>query len=575
MSNVSFINPPFQKKVVSFIESQPIDLVAPPVSFLYEPRLLDAPRPAANDLSGIMAEESDDPIDVQLADFCVKYHDDPYNWVLWAFDWGFDELEGFDGPDTWQIDFLKAWGVEIKKNGFDGVIPVEVVRMSTASGHGIGKSALVAWIILFIKSTRPFSKGIVTANTGDQLRTKTWGELAKWRSRCITGHWFELNSGKGSLSMYHRAWPETWRVDAQTCREENSEAFAGLHAANSSPYYIFDEASAVPDKIWEVGEGGLTDGEPFFFCFGNPTRNTGKFAQTLNPTSRWNPRQVDSRTAKMTNKLIIQQWLDDYGEDSDFFRVRVMGKLPKAGDMQFIPGDVVADAMRRDAGLYIPTDPLVCGIDVARGGNDNCYIKFRRGKDAKSERTYSLSGEKSRDSMVAATKFALILDRHKPDYIFMDATGIGGPIADRLRQLGYNVIDVHFGGKATDEKKYADRTSEMGARLRQWLMNGGSLPHNPQLENELTSREYWHDKKDRLVVEPKGGGSGDRKGNGSAYAGFKSRLGYSPDHTDALYLTFAEIVPQLEHGRGMLDVVPEARASMNTNVNDYDPMENM
>ena len=92
-------------------------------------------------------------------------------------------------------------------------------------------------------STRPQAKGIVTANTGEQLRTKTWGELGKWRTRCIVGHWFEYNNGKGSMSLYHKSFPESWRCDAQTCREENSEAFAGLHSAGSTPFYLFDEAS--------------------------------------------------------------------------------------------------------------------------------------------------------------------------------------------------------------------------------------------------------------------------------------------------------------------------------------------
>jgi len=519
-------------------------------------------------------------VELEIADDCAEYYADPLGWVMWAFDWGHGDLEGFDGPDQWQIDTLNEWGEAIKANKFNGVTPVPVFRKSTSSGHGIGKSALVAWIILFILSTRPYSKGIITANTGEQLKTKTWSELAKWKTRCLTGHWFILNSGKGSLNIYHKSFPDTWRADAQTCREENSESFAGLHCATSSPFYIFDEASTVPDMIWEVAEGGLTDGEPFFFAFGNPTRNTGKFAQTMGASSRWNPASIDSRTAKMTNKEQIAEWLEDYGEDSDFFRVRVRGLKPRAGDMQLMPGDVVQNAMKRSPGRYLGTDPLVCGIDVARGGGDNCMMVFRRGKDMKSEKVYRLPGEKSRDSMDACAKFAMVLDRHKPDVIFLDETGIGGPIGDRLRQLGYNVIGVHFGGKADDEKKYADKTSEMGYRMRQWLMDGGAIPDDNLLEMELTAREYWHDKKDRLVVEPKGGGSGDRKGanGGSSYNGFKSRLGYSPDWTDACYLTFAYEVKQLEQERGKMDVVPEAREYLDEGpaaVNDYDPLDDM
>jgi hypothetical protein len=516
-------------------------------------------------------------LDLDIADDCASFHYDPYNWVLWAFDWGEGELEGFDGPDDWQRDVLIEWGEAMRLNRFDGVTPVPSFDKAISSGHGIGKSALVAWIILFIMSTRPQAKGIVTANTAEQLRTKTWGELAKWKQRCLTGNWFILTSGKGSLSMYHKSWPETWRVDAQTCKEEHSEAFAGLHNAQSTPFYIFDEASAVPDIIWEVAEGGKTDGEPFHFAFGNPTRNTGEFAQKLKPNSGWRAQSIDSREAKMTNKGKIEEWKEKYGENSDFFRVRVRGVLPRAGTMQFLPGDVVHDCMNENPpGMYTGTDPLICGIDVARGGDDHLVVRFRRGRDARSEPTYKMPGEKTRDSEVVVSKLAMVLDRHQPDHVFIDATGIGGPIGDRLRALGYNVIDVHFGGKPDDDRQYADKTSEMGFRCREWMMNGGALSYDPQFEQELIAREYWHDKVGRLVVEPKGGGSGDRKGpGGNSYNGFKSRVGYSPDDTDALFLTFARLVPQLPRPRGQKDVAPHARHEMTGRGRgrDYHPLD--
>lgn len=506
-------------------------------------------------------QSQQDGLDAMLADDCSRFYADPLGFVLWAFDWGVGELAGQDGPDAWQTQELTDIGASVRENRFDGVTPVEPIREATASGHGVGKSALVSWLILWIMSTRPHAKGIVTANTGDQLRTKTWGELAKWKTRCITGHWFELNSGKGSLSMYHKQNVETWRVDAQTCREENSEAFAGLHAATSTPFYIFDEASNIPEKIWEVAEGGLTDGEPMFFAFGNPTRNTGRFRRLFMPGSRWRTRSVDSRTAKMPNKKLIQQWLEDWGEDSDFFRVRVRGMFPKADDTQFMPSDIVTEAMERGSGRYLGTDPLICGIDVARGGGDNCMISFRRGYDAKSEKTYRIPAERSRDSMQVVSILIMLLDRHKPDQTFIDATGIGGPIGDRLRQLGYNVLDVHFGGRADDDKLYANKTAEMGMRMRQWLMNGGSIPKDTVLEQELTHRAYWHDNKDRLVLERK--------------EVMKEELGFSPDWADSLYLTFAYAVPPLAHARGMLDVAPHAREHVATRARDYDPLDHL
>ena len=503
-----------------------------------------------------------DTIDMLLAEEVSQFFYDPLGWVEWAFDWGHGELEGFDGPDKWQRDELEEWGRQIRKNGFNGVDPVDPIRFSTASGHGIGKSAKSSWVILFIMSTRPYAKGIVTANTGEQLRTKTWSELGKWKKRCIVGHWFEYNNGKGSMSLYHKSFPESWRCDAQTCREENSEAFAGLHSANSTPFYLFDEASAVPAKIWEVAEGGLTDGEPMFFCYGNPTRNDGKFHDTFNPNTRWTTFQIDSRKAKMTNKRLIQQWIDDYGDDSDFVRVRVKGQFPKAGDMQFLPSDVVEDAQTQPLQPYLGDEPLIMSFDVARGGGDDCRISFRRGKDAKSETSYRIPYENSRDSMKMLSKVVMVIERHKPNAIMVDSTGVGGPIHDRLRELGYNSYEVHFGSKADDEKRYFNKTAEMGDRLRKWLMGGGRIHDDEQLKRELTCREFWHDDKDKLVLERK--------------KDIKLRLGYSPDWADSLYLLFAlENVPRLHYKRNDADVAPWAREAMMNRRKDYDPLDDM
>ncbi|EJA8832734.1 terminase, partial [Salmonella enterica subsp. enterica serovar Chester] len=165
--------------------------------------------------------------EAMLADDMGRFFYDPLGFVMYAFEWGAGELDGFDGPDEWQKEFLTDWGEAIRTNNFDGVKPVEAYRCATSSGHGIGKSALTAWVILYIMSTRPFCKGVVTANTSEQLRTKTWGELGKWKKRCITGHWFEYNNGKGNMNIYHVDHMESWRCDGQTCREENSESFAG------------------------------------------------------------------------------------------------------------------------------------------------------------------------------------------------------------------------------------------------------------------------------------------------------------------------------------------------------------
>jgi len=189
-------------------------------------------------------------------------------------------------------------------------------------------------------STRPELVGTVTANTFNQLKGKTWAELARWHRRAINAYWFKWTPTRFQLVES----PQTWFIDALPWSKEASEAFAGTHAQHV--LMVMDEASAIPDIIWEVAEGAMTTGG-FFFAFGNPTRNTGRFRECFGRFShRWTTRQVDSRTAKMVNQDQIKEWLADYGEDSDFFRVRVRGVFPNVGDRQFIGTALAEDAAR-------------------------------------------------------------------------------------------------------------------------------------------------------------------------------------------------------------------------------------
>ena len=303
----------------------------------------------------------------ELADFVGEFYADPYGFVMAAYPWGEPgPLEEHKGPDKWQVKFLKSVGEDVRKNRFNGSVPVPAVRRAVSSGHGIGKSTLAAWLVDWIMSTRPHCQGTVTANTFTQLETKTWAAVKTWTARCITAHWFEVNDRK----MYHKDHKDSWFCSPQSCRDENSEAFAGQHAATSTSFYIFDEDSAVPDSIHEVSEGGLTDGEPMVFRFGNPTRNSGDFYRVCFGTGRdrWKPTIVDSRDSAFTNKAQLQEWIDEYGEDSDFVRVRVRGLAPRASELQFIDQDRVWKAQKRPQ-VSFGDDPLIAGVDVSDGGS--------------------------------------------------------------------------------------------------------------------------------------------------------------------------------------------------------------
>ncbi len=473
-------------------------------------------------------------VQLELVEALRPCHDDPLLFVRRMYPWGEPgPLADYSGPDAWQGEFLTELGEQIRLRGFNGVLPVKPVRMGVSSGHGIGKTVEVGWLVNWIMSTRPDSQGTISANTFPQLQTKTWATIQYWTKLCLTGHWFHV----GADRMYHRQYPESWFCSAQTCREENSEAFAGQHAASSTSFYIFDEASAIPDRIWEVAEGGQTDGEPMWFVFGNPTRREGRFYEAAFGKDRdyWTFRSVDSRECKFPNKTLIAEWAEKYGEDSDWFRVRVRGLPPSASDTQFIDSARVHAAQRRTVQV-LPDEPLILGIDLARGGADDNVLRFRRGLDARSIPPLRIPGEEARDSLVMVTKIADVIVQRRPSAVFLDATGgsIGGPIGDRLRQLGHNVIDIQFGGTSPDAH-CANMRSYMWFKMRDWLAKGaidtgreGNSLTRDRLEMDLTGPGFLADKKDRLLLESK--------------ESMKERGLASPDDGDALALTFAQPV---------------------------------
>ena len=493
-----------------------------------------------------------DAVERDIADALAECYADPLRHVLISYPWGVrgGPLEGHDGPDVWQREFLVEVGEEVKKRKFDGVNAVDPIQFSTASGHGIGKSCMTAWLIRWIADTRPHSVGTVSANTERQLRSKSWAELAKWHHMGLTQHWYQLNAGAGSLNMYHRQHSETWRVDAQTCKEENSEAFAGQHRDTSTSYYIFDEAGGISDKIFEVREGGLTDGEPMTFDWGNPTRNSGRFHANMvgRYRHRFIRRHIDSRTVKITNKPYIDRLIEDYGIDSDYVKVRVLGMFPSASMHQFISTDDVNEAMRREMS---PREynfaPVIIGVDPAWTGEDEFVIMLRQGLNSQLLGKY----ERNDNDVQMAQLIAQFEDDHDADAVFVDG-GFGTGIVSIGEAMGREWQIVWFSGKSTDQGCFNKR-AEMWNAVRQWLKKGGSLEDDDVMRADLTGPELVPRLDGKIHLESKD----HMQARGLA----------SPNRADALAITFAFPVAQ-RPGRGVA-FNPKSEASTQ---HEYDPM---
>lgn len=487
--------------------------------------------------------------DFELADLMAECYADPLKHVMVSYPWNQKgtPLADRSGPDKWQRDFLNELGGEIKKRNFNGHSAVMPIQFSTASGHGIGKSCLSAWLIIFIRDTRPHSFGTITATTAEQLRSRTFGELSKWHNLSLTQHWFQLNAGSaGSLNMFHKS-DRTWGCSGQTCQENNSEAFAGQHRDTSTSYYLFDEASGVPDSIYNVRAGGLSDGEPMTFDFGNPTKNSGRFYENMEGKfrHRYIRRSIDSRDVEITNKELFKEWENDFGVDSDFFKVRVRGIFGSSSDMQFISRDDVDKGIGLDVSVT-PADALVMGVDVARFGDDASVICFRQGRDAESQ---GLHVYRSMDTMTLASEIARLAKEKNPDVIFIDGGGVGGGVVDRCRQLALNIVEINFGSKAT-QKGFANMRSQMWGNMKEALKDGVRLPDHKDLLADLTGLEYGYNIRNDIQLESKK----DAKKRGIA----------SPDLGDALALTYA------------LPVAPNRMgydgSQYNSTQHDYDPL---
>ena len=489
--------------------------------------------------------------DAALAEAISEYSLDPLGFVLFAFPW--NRIEDSDGPREWQREVLESIGTRLRA-GYEPGAAMMPVLQAISSGHGIGKSALVSWLIAWALCTCPDTKVVLTANTEPQLRTKTFPEVAKWFRLLICSHWFKVHG-----TSIHAALPgheKTWRADAVTWSENNLEAFAGLHNKGRRILLLFDEASGIMDRVWEVAEGALTDEDTeIVWCvFGNPTQPVGRFFECFNrQRHRWLGRKIDSRTVPGTNKALFAEWVQIYGEDSDFVRVRVRGEFPRAGSQQFIGTDVVEQACKREVAAIL-SDPLIIGVDVARYGDDQTVIFFRKGRDARLIPPVKLRGA---DTMAVAARVADEARRFRADAVYVDGGGVGAGVVDRCRQLRVaGLVEVQFGGKAdranydTDASRYANKRGEMWGAMREWLAGGG-IPDDPDLAADLVGPWYFFNAANEIQLERKE----DMKKRGLA----------SPDVGDALALTFAYPVAPAAFSGG-----PNAEGRSRV-LTDYDP----
>jgi hypothetical protein len=441
---------------------------------------------------------------------------DPDRYTDYAFRWGKGELEG-EAPRTWQrkVNRIIRDHLQNPKTRFMPLL------IAVASGHGIGKSAEMGMLSNWALSTCEDCKIVLTANTKAQLITKTMPEISKWFRRSITRDWFDVQTM--SIKSLAKGHQDAWRMDAIPWSVNNTEAFAGLHNKRKRIILLFDEGSAIDDKVWEVAEGALTDEETeiIWVVFGNPTRAIGRFRECFRKfRHRWVHLQIDSREVEGTNKQLIAEWEKDHGVDSDFFKIRVRGIFPSQSAKQFI-SEADADAA---LGRHLRDEqynwaPKILTLDPAWEGDDEMVFGLRQGLAFKILHRMA----KNDNDVHVANQLARFEDEHKADAVFIDG-GYGTGIYSAGKTMHRSWQLVWFSEKPFDEG-CLNKRAEMWKDMRDWLKAGGAIPNDPQLHSELTSVETVPRLDGKLQLMAKK----DMK-----------KLGLpSPNRADALALSFA------------------------------------
>jgi len=500
--------------------------------------------------------------EAQLAEDVARFEFDPLGYVLYAFPWGQPGPLLRQRPRKWFVELCQRIRQKLLAN--QGREQWEVIQEAIASGHGIGKSAGYAQLMLWAMSTFEETRGVVTANTDTQLRTKTWPEVVKWHGLAINRHWFECTA----TAIFHKKHEKTWRIDAIPWSAHNTEAFAGLHNLGKRLALLFDEASAIADPVWETAEGALTDEctQILWLVAGNPTRSTGRFRQCFNRfRHRWGTRNIDARDVEGTNKAQIERWRRDYGENSQFFSVRVKGEFVEADANQLLPLQWISDARVREWNWSVGDGSLPklrVSVDVADGGEDETVITVARHYQSATVvlRQQSFSFKPSvapiESALAAERMFLEWGGRPDEDDFVVDALGVGAGCAgtlmagkdsrlaiasdEKMAGKSYQVVQYKGGSSASNPKKWRNRRVQTYIALRDAFRDGAIIVHPEAVQDELA----WDEFEAQLTsVRTK---PGTEKLEDLVTKEEMKRDGLkSPDRADSLAMQFATVAPAI------------------------------
>ena len=445
-------------------------------------------------------------------EFVTRYRKDPVLMVR--------EVFGVK-PDPWQIDALEVYSGEAR-------------QMSIRSCHGPGKTAVAAWMAWHQLLTRFPQNTVVTAPSSAQMFDAFFKEMKVWYKKLSPAIQSLYNVKADRIELISSP-AESW-LSCRTARADVPEALQGVHCDSGWVLLIADEASNVPEAVFASAGGSRSGKRVTFLLISNPTRTNGLFFDTHHELkSKWWTMHVSKEDSPRVTEEFAEEIRLQYGEDSNEYRVRVLGEFPLTDEDTVIPYHLIDAARNRDVEPS-PDTPVYWGLDVARFGNDRSALAKRRGPVVLgAPQTFA---KLDLMALTGAVKheWDTTPDHDRPEMIFVDSIGLGAGVADRLRELGLPVFDVNVSESPAMKDRYTNLRTEIWFEVRDWLNTlVPSLPEDAHdLCKELGIPKYKYSSSGKMQLESK--------------AEMKKRKGFSPDIAESLVLTFARGGAVLAYG---------------------------
>lgn len=396
-------------------------------------------------------------------------------------------------------------------------------RISIRSGHGVGKTTVLAWACIWWMCTRFPQKTLCTAPTSDQLFDALAAETKSWINKLPIP--IKDQIGVFAESIVFKPAPAESFISYTTSRPDKPEALAGRHSENM--LLIGDEASGIPEAVFEAAVGSMSGHSATTILAGNPTRGSGYFFDTFNANAAdWYNVQISCVGHPRISADFVRQVANTYGELSNPFRVRVLGEFPLADDNTIMPATLIDAALTRDVAPLMVRE--VWGLDVGRFGSDPSALARRKGNVLVEPVETKLGFDTMQLTGWVKAKYDVLLPSQRPSDICVDVIGLGAGVVDRLMELGLPVRGINVSESPTIfDERYANLRAELwfGRGLPWFEARDCNIANDIGLAYELKLPRKDYTSTGRLLAESK--------------AKMKERGVKSPNRADAFLLTLA------------------------------------